>query len=136
MSVTKAEARLLDALRNWFATSEAAPSLRELQAALGLRSTGTIHATLKRLEGKGLVTWSPRARGTLSLTQQGWATGKPAASADLVAAAGAVLKSIRYEDTARDTVVVSSDAIGDLDLALADLPQRSGTEPRMSTMPS
>ena len=46
------------------------PSVREIGQAVGLRSTATVHAHLKNMEQKGMLTRDPSKQRALILTQQ------------------------------------------------------------------
>jgi SOS-response transcriptional repressor LexA len=44
------------------------PSLRDLAAALGVRSTNAVNDVLRALRRKGVVTWEPKTARSLRLT--------------------------------------------------------------------
>jgi SOS-response transcriptional repressor LexA len=44
------------------------PSVRDIQHALGLRSTQPAYRLLTRLQDKGLITWNPRVARTIQPT--------------------------------------------------------------------
>lgn len=53
--LTRAQARVLDAIRSRAESGEAPPTYRELQAELGFRSTGSVRDHLRALERKGFL---------------------------------------------------------------------------------
>lgn len=59
-SLTKSQQKILDFLRS-HVQEGVSPTVREICAATGLKSTATVHANLKALEEKGLIS---RGQGT------------------------------------------------------------------------
>lgn len=55
MKLTDKERALYDFISNKIKTEGFAPSVRDISAALGWKSTSTVHAYLERLEEKGLI---------------------------------------------------------------------------------
>jgi SOS-response transcriptional repressor LexA len=61
---------LLDTIGAFHATHHYAPSIRELQGLLGVRSMSTIHRTLVSLRDEGLVEWDERRYRTIRLASK------------------------------------------------------------------
>lgn len=55
MTLTQAQARCLDFITSEIEARGAAPSVRELQAHLGLASTNNVHRLLRCLEERGAI---------------------------------------------------------------------------------
>ena len=109
--MTRRQYDCLTFLRRWFARTPLSPSIREIAAGLGL-SVGPTFRLLVALERQGLIAKPAghfRAIRLLALDD-----------GDLHAAARAVLGAIVSEDLERGLVVVRANAIGALDVALAE----------------
>lgn len=112
-------------LQSWFANHAVAPSVREVAHGLGL-TAGPTHRLLVALEEQGFIRWAAGSRRAIRLL--------PPAAPDVIAAARAVLAAILSEDLATGRVVVTADAIGALDIALAEagaLPTQSHNKEKL-----
>lgn len=61
------EARLLEFLAEYITKSGYSPSTREMQAAMGVKSTETIHRLLISLRQDGRITWIDRVPRTVRI---------------------------------------------------------------------
>lgn len=117
--MTRRQLDLLNFLRRWFAEHEHGPSYQDIIAGSCFRSKGHLQVTLKRLEAHGRITMIPSRARSIRLVNNG--DGRDTGRwTPLGEAARRVLASIAFEDPDAGMAVVSSDALGDLDLALAE----------------
>ena len=118
-SLTHRQADVLTFLRTWFAQSpDVGPSMDDIIAGVGLSSRGNASALIGKLEERGYVVRTPHQARSLRLIEP----PAPARTPDLAEAARALLDSIIDEDPERTgTAIVSTAALGDLDLALAEM---------------
>lgn len=61
--LTVCQMRVLEGIRGYMRAAHRVPTVRELGATLGLRSTCTVQRHLEALERKGAITRSKGARG-------------------------------------------------------------------------
>lgn len=71
MNLTAQQRAVYDFIRDYIREKSFPPTIREIGAALGLRSTSTVHSHVKALAKKGLISICPGAQRTISLTGQG-----------------------------------------------------------------
>jgi len=70
---TKAQARVLTAILDHMMQRGGSPTLRELGALVGVRSTNGVTEHLVRLESRGLISRSPMVSRAVVITDSGWA---------------------------------------------------------------
>ena len=68
---TPSQARLLEAVRSFWAAKGYGPSYRELGAVLGIRSTNGIAAHVRALVGKGLLKQEPGTARSVRVAERG-----------------------------------------------------------------
>lgn len=115
--MTRRERELVDFIRAYLREHRISPSYEEMRAAMGLASKGGITRMLDQLEHQGVV-FRLRHR-TRSVQLVGDRPTRPA-SAGTVEAAERLLATIRFEAPERGVAIVDADALGDLDIALAE----------------
>lgn len=121
--MTKRQAEMMAWLRGWFARNEHAPSYEEIRAGLGFATKSEVLRVLAVLEDTGQVAFDRinGRRRARSLRVTG-AAPAPLIVADLgiERAARALFDAVLVDDPDADRVVLSSAALGDLDIALAE----------------
>lgn len=70
---TDAQARVLTAILDYTMQNSRAPTLRDLGALVGIKSTNGVIEHLIRLEGRGLIVRQARISRSLTITADGWA---------------------------------------------------------------
>ena len=67
MQLTKQQQAVYDFIRSYIENNSIPPTVREIGAAVGLRSTSTVHSHIKALKDKGLLTNGGSAHRNISL---------------------------------------------------------------------
>lgn len=109
--LTRRQHDCLTFLRRWFARTTLAPSVREIAAGLGL----TVGPTYRLISALAEQDYIAKPAGHVRAIRL-----LAADDDDLLDAARSVLSSIVSEDLEHGLVVVRADAIGALDVALAE----------------
>lgn len=63
----KTQEKILIVVEQFLNEKKYSPSIREIMAAVGLKSTATVHGHLQRLRDKGLLDWKENCRRTLTV---------------------------------------------------------------------
>ena len=66
-SLTPAQQELYDWLADYIGSNQHSPSIRQMMAAMGLRSPAPIQSRLRHLQQKGWITWQEGQARTLQL---------------------------------------------------------------------
>ncbi len=115
--MTPRQGELLDWLRAWFARTDVSPSYAEIQAGLGLRSRSAVNRLVTGLKLEGRIVSRPATARSIRL----------AVVPDAVyQAAERLLDSVTDEDLELGLASVRIEALGDLDLALAEAHEQAG----------
>lgn len=115
--MTAMQAKCLGLLESWFRDHRHAPTYDEIAAGLGDMSKSNAFRIVKGLEEGGYLTRRSYRERSIRLTVLPVA-GDPA---PLVQAARRLLDTIKVEKPEDGYALVGSAALGDLDLALADM---------------
>lgn len=67
MRVYSRTEEVLDFIVDFIDTNKYPPSVRTIGAAVGMKSTGTVHSHLKRLREQGRIEWNDREPRTIVL---------------------------------------------------------------------
>lgn len=111
--MTRQESALVEFVEAYQAENGITPTYQEIAAHLGLRARSNVVRLVNQLVAKGELAHDPTRKRDLRVVRS-----------NLRHAAEMVLASIRDEDVERGTAVVSAEAIGRLDVVLAE----TGTE--------
>ena len=118
--MTHLQEKMLAFLRVWFKTHVESPSFDEIMEGVGMNTKSHVSKVLLRLEEEGhIIRQHNRARSIRLVSLP---------ADNVVMAAAAVLDAILEENIATGTVTIRAAALGDLDIALAEMrsaPQRS-----------
>jgi repressor LexA len=70
IELTDGQHRMLTAIEEFHRARGFAPTVRELQKAVGMRSSNTAHYHLRQLQALGLITWEPQIARTIRLSPE------------------------------------------------------------------
>jgi repressor LexA len=65
--VSPKQQRMLKLIKDYVAEHSYSPSVRELCALAGLKSSSTAHGYMERLKSKGLISWEPTHPRTIKV---------------------------------------------------------------------
>lgn len=115
--MTRQQARLYGFICRTITREGCSPSFDEMRDHMGFQSKSNVHRLVAALEEQGLIRrFRHRARGIEVIDR-----AKEGAPPSLVEAAKTLLSRIHYEDPARGVAVVDASALGDLDIAVAEI---------------
>ncbi len=111
--MTRKQKLVLNCIVDFWTREGRSPSFAEIAKAYGAKSKSHVGVIVRRLKEAGLIDYRPGSARGIRLVS-------PYGSPAVAVAARRVLDGIKFEDPEAGYAIVEAEALGDLDIALAE----------------